>query len=385
MTAPLTDQQLAAEIECAIGLTQDCGGTAGVHAVRDAVLAVVQPELDRLRSGQRPANPVGDLREARLSLMAFRHALGADMGRITEVVHQIGSGTAPLATAQREAAAYRARWESTVLEAKRQHAEADRLRQHVEELQEKLLSFDDNGKCCCSFDGPGDVCLVHSPTVERLRAELAEMTRCRDAAIRQARRDDIDVEPHLDDLFADGLYEWPDQPQPDAAPASLVNTCVALIRPVLAKLTEQRDQTRAELANAQHAAFHKAADVLDDIASKQDCFDDEQSQTDAEHTRGSARALRIYADAVAAGSALPSRAICEIPHQSIEEEDACEDARLAKGAADPDEWVRCSGLHCPNSERFTKAAERGWLHGHMDTWQCPKCRTAAGSAPTTTP
>jgi hypothetical protein len=50
MTAQLTDQQLAAAIECAIGLTQDCGGTAGVHAVRDAVLAVVQPELDRLRA-----------------------------------------------------------------------------------------------------------------------------------------------------------------------------------------------------------------------------------------------------------------------------------------------------------------------------------------------
>lgn len=52
-------------------------------------------------------------------------------------------------------------------------AEVDRLRQHVEELQVKLLSFDDNGKCCCSFEGPGDVCLVHSPTVVRLRAELA--------------------------------------------------------------------------------------------------------------------------------------------------------------------------------------------------------------------
>lgn len=94
-TAPHANQeQLRDRVECAIGLNVNCGGTAGVHKVRDAVLAVVQPELDRLR-------------------------------------------------------------------------------QHVEELQEKLLTFDDNGKCCCSFEGPGDVCLVHSPTVARLRVELA--------------------------------------------------------------------------------------------------------------------------------------------------------------------------------------------------------------------
>jgi hypothetical protein len=298
MTTPLTDQQLAAQIECAIGLTQDCGGTAGVHAVRDAVLAVVRPELDQLR------------------------------------------------------------------------------------------------------------------------ASLAEMTRCRDAAIRQARRDDIDVEPHLDDLFADGLhglYEWTDQPQPDAAPDLLVNTCVALIRPVLAKLTEQRDQARAELATAQHAAFHKAADVLDDIASKQDCFDDQQSQADAEHTRSSARAIRIYAaataDAPKPSAAVPGTSACHSTrhcvtwgfcHRCAPELSAQAVQRLGESAgsdrpevyaaivadltgADADEWVRCSGLHCPNSERFTKAAERGWLHGHMDTWQCPKCRATAGSAPTATP
>lgn len=44
--------------------------------------------------------------------------------------------------------------------------------QHIAELQDKLCSFDDNGKCCCSFDGPGDVCAVHSPTVKQLRAEV---------------------------------------------------------------------------------------------------------------------------------------------------------------------------------------------------------------------
>ncbi|MCI3277594.1 hypothetical protein [Streptomyces cylindrosporus] len=42
--------EYVAAVECAIGLTIDCGGTPGVHRVRDAVLAVRDPEMDRLRS-----------------------------------------------------------------------------------------------------------------------------------------------------------------------------------------------------------------------------------------------------------------------------------------------------------------------------------------------
>jgi len=37
-------------VECAIGLTVDCGGTPGVHRVRDAVLAVRDREMNRLRA-----------------------------------------------------------------------------------------------------------------------------------------------------------------------------------------------------------------------------------------------------------------------------------------------------------------------------------------------
>lgn len=50
---------------------------------------------------------------------------------------------------------------------------ASRAVQHVEELQDKLLSFGVNGGCCCSYDNPGDICMVHSPTVRHLEAELA--------------------------------------------------------------------------------------------------------------------------------------------------------------------------------------------------------------------
>jgi len=55
-------------------------------------------------------------------------------------------------------------------------ADRDQALQHVDELQDKLLSTPDNGKCCCSFEGPGDVCMTHSPTVNRLTAEVDRLT-----------------------------------------------------------------------------------------------------------------------------------------------------------------------------------------------------------------
>lgn len=47
----------------------------------------------------------------------------------------------------------------------------------------------------------------------------------------------------------------------------------------------------------------------------------------------------------------------------------------------PDEWLRCSALHCPNAERYAKAAERGWLSTGMGQWLCPDCRTTPSAAP----
>lgn len=41
-------EKYAAAVECAIGLNVDCGGTEGVHRVRDAILAVCDRELERL-------------------------------------------------------------------------------------------------------------------------------------------------------------------------------------------------------------------------------------------------------------------------------------------------------------------------------------------------
>lgn len=43
-----TAEEVSDAVECAIGLNVDCGGTEGVHRVRDAVLTAIRPELDAL-------------------------------------------------------------------------------------------------------------------------------------------------------------------------------------------------------------------------------------------------------------------------------------------------------------------------------------------------
>src|SRR5207248_4542559 len=84
--------------------------------------------------------------------------------------------------------------------------------------------------------------------IAEVEAQLAEMTRCRDSALRALCRDDVETDPHLPDLFADGLrglYEWDDQPEPDQAPQELVDRCVQIVRPAFGKLTQQHDKARA--------------------------------------------------------------------------------------------------------------------------------------------
>lgn len=82
---------------------------------------------------------LAELTSARVSLQMFRHAIGSTSSQITNLIHEIGRGTAPLRQAQRDAATYRARWEATVVEAKRQHAEADRLRAELATVRDATL------------------------------------------------------------------------------------------------------------------------------------------------------------------------------------------------------------------------------------------------------
>ena len=80
--------------------------------------------------------------------------------------------------------------------------------------------------------------------VERLSRDLAEMTGCRDAAIRYAEREHVEIEFDLDGNLRDGLVgiaEWEHAGEPDHSPDWLIDAVVRVVRPELARLTEQRD------------------------------------------------------------------------------------------------------------------------------------------------
>jgi hypothetical protein len=42
---PDWEEALSSDVECAIGISVDCGGTAGVHYVRDVVLRSIEPHI----------------------------------------------------------------------------------------------------------------------------------------------------------------------------------------------------------------------------------------------------------------------------------------------------------------------------------------------------
>jgi hypothetical protein len=92
--------------------------------------------------------------------------------------------------------------------------------------------------------------------IARLRADLAEMTACRDAALRQAQHADQSLgEVDLAGLVGDGLAalgrEWDSVP-PDTPPGWLIDAVVGLVRPVVAHAVKRAEQAEAELAQWRH-------------------------------------------------------------------------------------------------------------------------------------
>jgi hypothetical protein len=137
----------------------------------------------------------------------------------------------------------------------------------------------------------------------------------------------------------------------------------------------ENGQLRSERDQAHHAGLVKAAGVLDDIAGKQDCFDDQQSQADAEHTRSSARAIRIYAaataDAPKPAATVPGVAACHSTRHCVT-------------------WGFCHRcapeLSAQASQRLGEAAgnDRSEVYAAIVAG-LTGAETAAGSAPTATP
>lgn len=59
-------------------------------------------------------------------------------------------------------------------EIERQRAELDKAQRHIEMLQAKL---DAEKSCACAYDDPNEVCLPHSPLLEKARAEIEQLQR----------------------------------------------------------------------------------------------------------------------------------------------------------------------------------------------------------------
>jgi hypothetical protein len=95
----MTDQPLANAVECAIGLNVDCGGTQGVHRVRDAVLAALEEHLDigeaeawcktcrRVWDGkQHRCEGTAEAALARIEALAEEYPVGIDTALIHEAL-----------------------------------------------------------------------------------------------------------------------------------------------------------------------------------------------------------------------------------------------------------------------------------------------------------
>ncbi|MFE6500732.1 hypothetical protein [Kitasatospora sp. NPDC057738] len=99
--------------------------------------------------------------------------------------------------------------------------------------------------------------------VRELTADLAEMTHCRDNAIRALRRDDIDTDLDIEDTIANEMsvqgWDWED----DDAPRTIATILSPVIRPALAKATQQRDEALARVRQLEaEQAATKAPTIL---------------------------------------------------------------------------------------------------------------------------
>lgn len=83
-----------------------------------------------------------------------------------------------------------------------------------------------------------------------LERELAEMTQCRDAAVRQGERAEVNLDFDLEEAAYSAVeamnYDW--EYTDGLPPTELVNSIVAHVRPDLARLTERLKQAYTLLA-----------------------------------------------------------------------------------------------------------------------------------------
>lgn len=232
----------------------------------DAVLAVVQPELDRdterwclreeleqveemyvqrgadnarlrtaLTSARRRARLLHDVREWLMYRgYATRRTPLAYLPASTQEVYSrfhVAWLTANLARLGKANTAL-------VREAKRQARRAEEAERHVRVLLDPGVEYQWRSILGQSLTVSRQNEELHLE-VRRLNAELAEMTRCRDAAIRALHRDDIETDIDIEETITNALHgpgwDWEDERTPDR----IARDVAPAVRPALAKATQQ--------------------------------------------------------------------------------------------------------------------------------------------------
>ncbi|MFJ5923877.1 hypothetical protein ACIQF6_14890 [Kitasatospora sp. NPDC092948] len=185
--------------------------------------------------------------------------------------------------------------------------------------------------------------------VQELEQQLAEMTRCRDAAIRALNRDDIDTDIDVEDTVANPLWgpgwDWEDE----HTPRRIARDIAPEIRPALAKATQQRDAALARIVELEaenerlatergiyHAAWHSARNRARTTHERLDT---------AAHGRD--RAIEAVEQLQAAVDQMPR---CNAPHP-VTDGDLCERQPSHDGwhAASVGAWPDSQLPHAPSA------------------------------------
>jgi hypothetical protein len=80
-------------------------------------------------------------------------------------------------------------------------------------------------------------------------ADFAEMTRCRDAAMRALYRDDVETDIDLEETISDPFY-GPGWDWDESSLKPVVREAANAVRPAFGKLTQERDRLRAAATEA---------------------------------------------------------------------------------------------------------------------------------------
>ena len=116
--------------------------------------------------------------------------------------------------------------------------ETDCFEQHP--IQVSVIHFDQIAGVYGYIDALAAVAAAEvQPELDRLQAEVAEMTRCRDAAIRALHRDGIETDIDVEEAIANALHgpgwDWEDE----RTPGRIARDVAPAVRPALAKATQQ--------------------------------------------------------------------------------------------------------------------------------------------------